>query len=287
MAMNTPTDNPNRQGRRLRPYSALPQGFLRRPEVMRLSDKAKLLYWAMFDHACEQLTDGLIESVVLPMLYAVTGAAGSALAELAKGRIVKRDGADYQIVDFLEFSRSREDREGARTAAREKKKRQRRSDVPPSVPASVPQGHTGGPTGTEGEGEGEIEGESESKQPERPLTKKTAEADATLPPASRLDDDDGEIDAQVERLTLEDIEAAEVEDAQEAADAILPEPVEPTAPQVAPTPPAVGERVNTNLGQGEVTSCNPDVVYVRLDRDGAVHGFYPEAVSRIVPEGLA
>ncbi|HEY5033515.1 MAG TPA: hypothetical protein VIJ30_00145 [Candidatus Dormibacteraeota bacterium] len=123
--------------RRLRPYTSLPQGFLRRPEVMRLEAPAKLLFWAMTDHACEQLTDGLIEGVVLPMLYAVTGADASALAELAAIVLDLHDG-NYQLVDFLEYSRSREDREGARTAAREKKARHRRSDVPRDVPHLSP-----------------------------------------------------------------------------------------------------------------------------------------------------
>ena len=111
--------------RRLRPWTALPQGFLRRPEVMRLSKEAKLLFWTMTDHSCEQLTDGVIQDVELPLLFAVTAADSSALMELATAGIVKRTGAGYQLTEHLEYTRSRVEREAAKAGARERKARQR------------------------------------------------------------------------------------------------------------------------------------------------------------------
>jgi hypothetical protein len=308
--MNTPpTDNPNRQGRRLRPYSALPQGFLRRPEAMRLSDKAKLLYWSMFDHACEQLTDGLIEGVVLPMLYAVTGASDSALAELTKGQVVKRDGADYQIVDFLEYNRSRDEREGARTVWREKKARQRRSDVPPPPPPPVTPPVPGDiPGDTPGESPAQRERESKSKSgdvvKDSPSEEKnslkakvvfdeeragaTAEVELVGSGASRLDESttalmsDAAMDAFTVENSYQDLSEVAAEREKLETEAENPEVENLDAAGVVDSDP---ESPDAQLAANVVPSANPvaeppstafaagDRVHDERSGDGTVEGF--------------
>jgi hypothetical protein len=173
---SVPTEK--RQPSRLRPWTAMPQGFLRRPEVMRLSKEAKLLFWAMTDHACEQMTDGAIQDVELQFLFAVAGADSSALGELTMAGVIEHMETGYQLRDFLEYSRSREDREAARANSRERVARHRRgaaSVEPPPPPPALPfvmryETHDvtrpvmGSVLSTEGKKESESESESEDPQ---------------------------------------------------------------------------------------------------------------------------
>lgn len=151
-------------------------------------------------------------------------------------------------------------------------------------------------------------------QPQRPnesaRANATAEVELVGSGASRLDAKKtaGKVTAETEalagedaeKLTFEDLERLEAEDAAEAeaelqestpSDAILPEPVVPSANPVAEPPStalAIGDIVNTWRGEAEVTNLDdPEEVYVKLARGGGVLRFRRDAVILIEHIDLA
>lgn len=98
------------------PWANLDDQFPKHPKVLPLTDAAFRLHVSGICYAAQYLTDGLVEAAVVPLL--VPRYRPRTLEELlARGLWLQHD-AIYEIHDYLEWNRSREQVEAERERKR-------------------------------------------------------------------------------------------------------------------------------------------------------------------------
>ena len=98
------------------PWANLDDQFPKHPKVVRLSNGAFRLHVSGICYAAQYLTDGLIEAESVPLLMP-RYRKGLLDELLRKGRWIER-GGDYEIHDYLDWNRSREQVEAERERKR-------------------------------------------------------------------------------------------------------------------------------------------------------------------------
>lgn len=91
------------------PWLRMDDGFTTHPKVMGLSLEAKVLWMYSLGHCAHELTDGFVQSRVVPALAGLAGLADPSAAsdELVASGLWEASPLGYQVHDYLEYNPSR------------------------------------------------------------------------------------------------------------------------------------------------------------------------------------
>jgi hypothetical protein len=123
------------------PWLKLDDNFITNPKLLSVQATYKALYFWMCGYSAKELTDGVIERPLLPIIAAMCGVSDwqDGVNALVAARLLEVDGENYRIHDYLEYNPTRDQVLQDRAEAKERMQKLRSQDVRANTTRTKPE----------------------------------------------------------------------------------------------------------------------------------------------------